>query len=111
MRYIDNELLVEFLHDDRFSRTFEEECGALHLRPGETISQSSTDVLPGDQVFVIYVVEEIAERILGLPKGTIINAKVRTIAGMSIDSNMLTERRRLYFGLLVIDLRDIQPSS
>lgn len=104
-RYAGRELLIEFEHQGRFGQAGEDACIALGLPRGETVRQSFSAVDPGGQRFTVYAKCEHAEQILNLPKGSRINAKVRTVFGHGSEHmGLLGERPADWKGLLVLDL-------
>ena len=104
-RYADKELMIEFVNDGHFPAASEEACLALSLPLGETVANYTVSVEPGGKHFTLYVCREEAERVLTVPEGSVVNAKVRTVVGVGSESTMLETRTRLYYGLLIIGLK------
>ena len=103
-RYMDQELMVEFDNNGHFSSVPEETCDALKLPIGESVGNYTLTVEPGGQHHNIYAHSELAERLLQVPAGTVVNAKVRTIFAAGFETTALSERHTSWRGLQIVDL-------
>ncbi|MBC8487515.1 MAG: hypothetical protein H8D45_15905 [Bacteroidetes bacterium] len=109
--YKGKELIVSFVNKAGFRGCESEE---LNLPLGATI-RDFLKILPLNDFFYIYAKDEFVEKILDLPKGAKVTAKVKMLFGIYQDA-VFTEdgpirRRTPSSGLLIVDFVDVQSQA
>ena len=108
--FSDRQITIEF-QLQKTRAVFAEDCTALHLEHGATVTNSAT--LSSGQSFSVYGEREIALALLELPKNSMVKARANTAFGICTqvlwtDDAPIPEMRS-ETGLIITEILDIEP--